>query len=96
MTGLRRPGAPAHADRPWLPTRRLIAAAVAGTAVFAAVGVGAAACLSALGPTRSTPTSAKLMTVPPSSDTSPANPSGTAGNTPAYPGVDQRRKGGND
>jgi hypothetical protein len=42
--------------------------------VLAAVGFGAAACLSAAGPTRSTPTSANQITVPVSTDTAERAP----------------------
>lgn len=67
-------GGPAHADRRWVASTRVAAAAFGTAAVLAAVGFGAAACLSAVGPTRSTPTSANQITVPVSTDTAESAP----------------------
>lgn len=57
-------GTAVHAARPPTNVPRLIAVAFAGAALAAAVALGAAACIAGGGPTGSTPTSAKLMTVP--------------------------------
>ncbi len=64
VTGWPDTGGPAHADRPALPSARLVVgAAVGGAVVLTAVGFGAAACLDSLGPARSAPTSAQRITV---------------------------------
>jgi len=74
VTGWPARSGPAHADRRWVPPTRVATAAVGAAAVLAAVGFGAAACLSAAGPTRSTPTSANQITVPVSTDTAERAP----------------------
>ncbi len=74
VTGWPGDAGPAHADRRWVAPSRVAAAAVGTAAVLAAVGFGAAACLSSMGPTRSTPTSANQITVPAGTDTAVRTP----------------------
>ena len=62
---------PAHADRPWPAPARLVAVAAGGAAIITAIGLGVAGCLTAVGSSRSTPTSASLITVTPSAPVTP-------------------------
>lgn len=58
-------GKATHAARPAPPPARLIATIAAAGVALAAFGLGAWALLGSTGPTRSTPTSAQLITVSP-------------------------------
>lgn len=59
---------PAHAARPPAPVARVLAIATAGAALLAMTGLGVWAYLGSPGPSTSTPTSARLITVSPSAD----------------------------
>ena len=55
-----------HAARPPMPPARLMATVATGVVLLAAIGLGVWAYLGAPGPSTSTPTSARLITVSPS------------------------------
>ena len=59
---------PAHAARPPAPVARVIAIGAAGFVLLAMIGLGVWAYLGSPGPSTSTPTSARLITVSPSDD----------------------------
>jgi hypothetical protein len=73
VTGWPGSGRPAHAARPWQPRIR-VATAVGIVLLLAAMGAAAASCLGSLGPSKSTPTSASLITVTPAIDTAAQTP----------------------
>ncbi len=59
-------GPAAHAARPSVPLARLMVVVAAAAVLVALLGVGIWAYLGSVGPSTSTPTSAKLITVAPS------------------------------
>lgn len=63
MTGWPGSGRPAHADRPWQPPARSVL--VGGLLLVGTLGLAAAGCLHSVGFSKSTPTSASLITVSP-------------------------------
>jgi hypothetical protein len=58
-------GSAAHAARPPVPLRRLLAIVAAGALLTALIGLGIAAHLGSTGPATSRPASARLITVSP-------------------------------
>ncbi|WP_445167821.1 hypothetical protein ACTXG7_29265 [Mycolicibacterium sp. Dal123E01] len=86
-------GPAAHARRPGIHRRRLIAAGIGLAAVLTAVGLGTAALLKSPGPTASTLTSASLITVTPAMPISSRELNGLIARSPDFgPLADPKRR----